>query len=285
MDTVIKKVGIVGAGQMGSGITQVFVEKGFAVVLCDVDAKKCDMAKHNIAKGLQKLLDRGRICVADLEKALSLIKLTDEIEDLLDVDFVVESVSEDEALKKDVFKKLSRLTRDDVVLSSNTSSISITSIAAITERPDKVVGLHFMNPAPIMGGIEIIKGLLTSEKTLQIIRTLASQLNKTAIIANDRPGFIVNRILFPMLNEAMFALYEGVSTKEEIDNGMKLCCNLPIGPLALADMIGLDTVLAILNTLYLGFCDTKYRPCPLLKEFVEAGWLGKKSGKGFFEYL
>ncbi len=284
MSIDMKTIGIVGAGQMGTGIAQLFATKGFKVLIFDIDRNICERARMNVSKALQKLLEKKRLNEQQVEMALSSISIVDNIDAMAHSDLVIEAVSESQILKKEIFQKLDKVVRSDVIIASNTSSISITSLASSTGRPDKVIGMHFMNPAPIMSGVEIIKGLLTGENTVNVISGLVARLDKTAIISNDRPGFIVNRILFPMLNEAMFALYEGVSTREEIDNGMKICCNHPIGPLALADMIGLDTVLAILDTLYSGFRDTKYRPCPLLKEYVDAGWLGKKSGRGFFEY-
>jgi len=280
----IKKVGIVGAGLMGTGIAQLFASKGFQVLLSDVDLRICERSRSIIAKNFQKQLEKGRCSAADIESWMSSITISQDLSALGDADIVIEAIIEDEAKKHATFKALDLVMKQDAILASNTSSISITGLGTVTARPDKVIGMHFMNPAPVMSGVEVVKGLTTSDETVNIITSLVGRLDKIAILVNDKPGFVVNRILFPMLNEAMFALYEGVSTRESIDNGMKLCCNLPIGPLALADMIGLDTVLAILNTLHVGFGDDKYKPCPLLKECFDQGQLGKKTGKGFFEY-
>lgn len=284
MNTIIKKIGIIGSGIMGSGIGQVFASKGFRVFLNDVDGKRSEKALESITKNIRKMCEKGR-CNSDEAKSwISSVSVAKDLESFDGVDFVVEAIVENEDAKKSLFEKLDKITPKNVILATNTSSISVTTLGLATSRPDKVVGMHFMNPAPLISGVEVIKGLATSEATLEVVYSLINRLEKTSITANDKPGFVVNRILIPMLNEAMCTLQEGVSSKEEIDNGMKLCCNMPIGPLALADMIGLDTVMAILNTLYKGYGDEKYKPCTLLKEFVEAGRVGKKGGKGIYEY-
>ena len=280
----LKKIGVVGAGTMGNGIAQVFAQAGFDVRLVDASAGALDRARATIEKSLGKLVEKGRLSADEREAALAHLTTGVNIDALSDVDYVVEAVFEDAQAKREIFARLDQLTRPDVILSSNTSSISITILGAATNRPDRVLGMHFMNPVPLMALVELIRGQATSAQTMMTATELCIRLNKTAVEAADYPGFIANRVLMPMINEAVFALMEGVGTAEAIDTVMKLGMNHPMGPLTLADFIGLDVCLAILDVLHDGLGDPKYRPCPLLRRMVAAGHLGRKSGQGFYKY-
>ncbi len=276
--------GVIGAGTMGNGIAQVAARAGFEVVMRDVGQEFLARGMTSIDKSLQRDVDKERLSKDEKRAIMGRIKTTTDIGALSEAVIVVEAVNEDLKVKTEVFRSLDEVTKTDAILASNTSSISITKLGAVTKRPDKVIGMHFMNPVPVMKLVEIIRGAATSDETYEKTRALAAKLGKTPLECQDSPGFISNRVLMPMINEAIFALHEGVATRESIDGIMKLGMNHPMGPLTLADFIGLDVCLAIMNVLHDGFGDSKYRPCSLLKRYVDAGWLGKKSGKGFYEY-
>jgi len=276
--------GVVGAGTMGNGIAQVAARAGFDVVMRDVADEFLARGITAIDKSLQRDVDKERLSAEEKQAIVGRIKSATDLEALSDAFIVVEAVTEDFNVKAEVFRALDTITKPDAILASNTSSISITKLGATTNRPNKVIGMHFMNPVPVMKLVEIIRSAATSDETYEQVRALSEKLGKIPLECNDYPGFVSNRVLMPMINEAVFALYEGVATRESIDGIMKLGMNHPMGPLTLADFIGLDVCLAIMNVLHDGFSDSKYRPCPLLKRYVDAGWLGKKSGRGFYEY-
>ena len=280
----IKTFGVIGAGQMGNGIAQVAAMSGLNVIMNDIKEEFVQSGVNNITKILFKNVEKGKMTAGEKDAVLGRIKTTTDIKEMANADFVVEAAVEREDLKFKIFQDLDEICKPDVILSTNTSSIPIGRIAAQTQRPGKVIGMHFMNPVPVMKLVEVIRGLATSDETFQITWDLSVKFGKTPAEANDFPGFIANRILMPMINEAVFCLYQNVGAPEAIDTVMKLGMNHPMGPLALADLIGLDTCLAIMETLYDGFKDSKYRPCPLLRKYVEAGWLGRKSGRGFYKY-
>ena len=280
----IKTIGVIGAGQMGAGIAQVFAMKGFNIIMQDIKDEFCQRGLKGIEKSVTKMAEKGKIPADDVQPILQRIKTTVNIDDMKDACFVIEAATENIELKLDIFRHLDSILPEGSILASNTSSISITKIASATNRPTKVIGMHFMNPVPIMKGVEVIRGLTTDAETEKVVAGLVETLGKTLVRSNDFPGFVANRVLMPMINEAAFALYEGVAEKEDIDNCMMACCNFPMGPLALADLIGLDTVLAILNVLHTELGDPKYRPCPLIRKHVEAGWLGRKTKRGFYKY-
>jgi 3-hydroxybutyryl-CoA dehydrogenase len=279
-----RTIGVIGAGTMGNGIAQVAARAGFDVVMRDVSEDFLRRGLTAIDKSLQRDVDKARLSGEDKQQVVARVRTTTALDDLAGCDFVVEAITENLEAKTDLFRQLDRLARSDVILATNTSSISITKLAAATSRPDRFIGMHFMNPVPVMKLVEVIRGIATSDETYNTTRELAETMGKTPVEVNDAPGFVSNRVLMPMINEAIFALYEGVGTPQAIDEIMKLGMNHPMGPLTLADLIGLDVCLAIMNVLYDGFNDSKYRPCPLLKKYVDAGWLGRKTGRGFYEY-
>src|SRR3990170_5063192 len=280
----IKTIGIIGAGTMGSGIGQVMALCGFDVIIMDVKDEFIQKGMGNIERGLDKMLEKGKITHKEKQETIARIRTTTRLEDMAAADFIIEAVSEVEELKLNIFKKLDKVCAKDSILCTNTSSIPITRLASATNRPDKVMGMHFMNPAPVMKLVEIISSKNTSEETRAVVKDLTQKIGKIPVESRDRPGFIVNRILMPMINEAVFALMEDTASKEDIDNAMVLGTNQPIGPLALADLIGLDTVLFIMESIYRGTGEQKHQPCPLLKKYVEAGKVGKKAGEGFYKY-
>jgi 3-hydroxybutyryl-CoA dehydrogenase len=280
----IKTFGVIGAGQMGNGITQVAAMSGLNVIMNDIKDEFVERGLATITKILSRNVDKGKMTDDEKNAVLGRIKTSVSLKDMSSADFVVEAAVENETLKFQIFKDLDEICESGVILATNTSSIPIGRIAAQTRRPEKVIGMHFMNPVPVMKLVEVIPGIATSEETLKVTWELSEKFGKTPAKANDFPGFIANRILLPMINEAVYCLYHNVGTREDIDTVMKLGMNHPMGPLTLADLIGLDTCLAVMETLYDGFKDSKYRPCPLLRKYVEAGWLGRKTGKGFYEY-
>lgn len=280
----INKVMVIGAGQMGSGIAQVFAQAGITTVLNDIAPEFVQRGMKNIEKNLSRSVDKGRMSAEDKDASLARIIQSTSIQDAKDCDLVVEAAVENMAIKAKIFKDLDEICPAHTILASNTSSLPITEIAAATNRPAQVIGMHFMNPVPVMKLVEVIRGLATTDEVYSVIKETSIKLGKVPVEVKDVPGFVSNRVLQLMINEAIFCLAEGVASPEGIDDVMKLGCNHPMGPLALADLIGLDTVLAIMNVLYEGYGDSKYRPCPLLRQYVKAGWLGRKSGKGFYEY-
>lgn len=280
----IKKIMVIGAGQMGGGIAQVAAQAGLQVILNDIDMSMIEQRVAFIDKTLTRNVEKGKITAEEQQEILARLVPSTDLQDAADVDFVVEAATENMALKETIFRKLDEVARPDVILATNTSSLPITEIAAVTSRPESVIGMHFMNPVPVMILVEVIRGIATSDEVYAIVEELAVAMGKQPVEVNDYPGFISNRVLMPMINEAIFCVYEGVADPEAVDQVMKLGMNHPMGPLTLADFIGLDTCLAIMEVLYEGFADSKYRPCPLLRKMVKAGWLGKKSGQGFYAY-
>jgi 3-hydroxybutyryl-CoA dehydrogenase len=281
---MIEKIGVIGAGQMGSGIAQVCSQAGYQVFISDISADSLAKAVDNIGRNMDRQISKGKLEAADKEAALSRITTGTDLSLFNDCDLVIEAATENEEVKREIFKKLFPKLKQSALIATNTSSISITRLAAVTDRPTKFMGMHFMNPVPVMQLVELIRGIATDEDTFKQVKELTLKLGKTAAVAEDFPAFIVNRILLPMINEAVYTLYEGVGSVEAIDTALKLGANHPMGPLELADFIGLDTCLAVMHVLYEGLADSKYRPCPLLVKYVEAGWVGRKVGRGFYDY-
>lgn len=280
----INKIMVIGAGQMGAGIAEVCATAGYEVLLCDTSEQSLQAGIARIAKNLEKNVSKERITIEEKDTILSRFSLETSMERAKEIDLAIEAATENMAIKQLIFKDLDALAPEHAILATNTSSLPITELAAVTKRPEQVIGMHFMNPVPVMKLVEIIRGLATKDEVYETIETLTHALKKTPVEVNDYPGFVANRILMPMINEAIYTLYEGVASVEAIDDVMKMGMNHPMGPLTLADFIGLDTCLYIMETLYEGFGDSKYRPCPLLRKYVAAGWYGKKSGRGFYVY-
>ena len=280
----IKKIGVIGSGQMGAGIAQICSLKGFEITILDINKEALEIGRNRLEKNMARDVEKGRLAAADQNEALARISWTTEYKSFSNSDFVIEAATENEEIKKAILKELCRVLPEHTLIASNTSSISITRLAAQTDRPGQFCGMHFMNPVPRMQLVELIRGIATDEPAYQVVRELTEKLGKTAVNAEDFPAFIVNRILLPMINEAVYTLYEGVGSVAAIDTAMKLGTNHPMGPLELADFIGLDTCLAVMHVLHEGLADSKYRPCPLLVKYVEAGWLGKKTNRGFYDY-
>ena len=280
----MQKIGVIGSGTMGSGIVQTFAERGFDVLIFESHPPAREKAQSNIPKFINKRAEKGQITAQDAESSIRRIRWCSTFQELTEAEFVIEAIFENLEAKISLFRELDSITQSSIILATNTSSLSITKIAAVTGKPDRCIGMHFMNPVPLMPLVEIIRGHVTSAATYDTTADLAKRIGKTPIEANDYPGFISNRVLMPMINEAIYTLWEGIGSRDAIDQVMKLGMNHPMGPLQLADFIGLDVCLAIMNVLYDGFSDSKYRPCPLLKKMVDAGHLGKKSGRGFYEY-
>ena len=280
----LERIGIIGAGQMGTGIAHVLALAGYDVVLDDVNKDALGKALDRIEKNMQRQAAKGAIAEDQIKPALARIRTTQKLDDLRDRELVIEAATEDEAIKKKIFQELSPRLNDKAMIATNTSSISVTRLASATDRAERFIGLHFMNPVPLMQLVEVIRGIATDDATFQAALEIVRRVGKTAAYAEDFPAFIVNRIIMPMINEAVYTLYEGVGNVDAIDTAMRLGANHPMGPLQLADFIGLDTCLAVMQVLYEGLADSKYRPCPLLVKYVEAGWLGKKTGRGFYDY-